>query len=101
MFPGALRKKDVGAFFGSIHGTLNHLLHSDLVGLGRLTGRPLTTNILGQELYSEFNELRQALVAVDRRILDWSRQLAPERLAEPFTYTRLSDRTWPGSSARR
>jgi uncharacterized damage-inducible protein DinB len=29
---------------------------------------------------------------MDRRILDWTRQLAPERLAEPFAYTSLSDR---------
>jgi len=91
--PDELRKKDLGAFFGSIHGTLNHLLHADLIWMGRFTGQPLTTSALGQALYSEFGELRREREATDRRILDWTRQLSPERLAEPFAYTSLSDRT--------
>ena len=33
------RKRDRGAFFGSIHGTLNHLLWGDRMWLGRFTRR--------------------------------------------------------------
>jgi uncharacterized damage-inducible protein DinB len=32
------RKRDLRAFFGSIHGTLNHLLLTDRVQLGRFIG---------------------------------------------------------------
>ena len=32
------RKRDVGAFFKSIHGTFNHLLLADRVWLARFTG---------------------------------------------------------------
>ncbi|WP_133717861.1 DinB family protein [Methylocaldum gracile] len=90
--PDELRKKDLGAFFGSIHGTLNHLLHADLIWMGRLAGQPLTTAALGQELYSAFDDLRRERETMDRKILDWTRTLSPERLAQPFTYTSLSDR---------
>ena len=32
------RKRDRGAFFGSIHGTLSHLMCADMLWLHRLTG---------------------------------------------------------------
>jgi len=35
------RKRDRGAFFKSIHGTLNHLLVADRIWLGRLEGMVL------------------------------------------------------------
>jgi uncharacterized damage-inducible protein DinB len=34
------RRRDRGAFFGSIHGTLNHILWADEFWMGRLVGRP-------------------------------------------------------------
>ncbi len=37
----AERKQDRGAFFESLHGTLNHLLYGDLAWLCRFTGRAL------------------------------------------------------------
>ena len=36
----AQRKRDRGAFFGSIHRTLDHILWGDLTWLGRFTGVP-------------------------------------------------------------
>src|SRR5260370_42715843 len=36
------RKRDLGAFFGSIHRTLNHLLLTDRVQLGRFIGKGRT-----------------------------------------------------------
>ncbi len=35
--PEAARKQERGAFFGSIHATLNHLLWADEVWMSRLT----------------------------------------------------------------
>jgi uncharacterized damage-inducible protein DinB len=57
--PDAERKQDRGAFFKSIHGTLNHLLYGDRAWLGRFTSQPFATKVIGQELYSNFAELRQ------------------------------------------
>jgi uncharacterized damage-inducible protein DinB len=36
--PDKLYRKNVGAFFGSLHGTLNHLLVTDRVWMRRFTG---------------------------------------------------------------
>ena len=36
------RKKDRGAFFESIHGTLNHIILGDLIWIGRFTGKAFT-----------------------------------------------------------
>jgi len=35
------RKRDLGAFFRSLHGTLNHLLLADRAWLGRFTHDPV------------------------------------------------------------
>ena len=38
--PDDERKRDRGAFFGSIHRTLDHILWGDRIWLGRFTGAP-------------------------------------------------------------
>src|SRR3546814_16150933 len=65
------RRKDRGAFFKSIHGTLNHLLLADKIWLGRFLGAPIQVNGLDQELYHDFAALRHAKEATDRNILQW------------------------------
>jgi uncharacterized damage-inducible protein DinB len=84
--PDQVRKQDRGAFFKSIHGTLNHLLFGDRVWMGRFTGQPLSARI-GEELYSDFDTLRQEREITDRQILAWAQQLSPAWLNQPFTYT--------------
>ena len=97
------RKQDRGAFFRSIHGTLNHLLLTDRAWLGRFTGdRALAqsrdqdgnviayTGKLNQELYADFSLLRRERAATDAAIEAWARSLTAERLAAPFAY-RSSD----------
>ncbi len=54
----AQRKQDVGAFFGPIQGTLNHLLYGDTVWMRRFTGRP-TAGLHGRmEFHPDFAALR-------------------------------------------
>jgi uncharacterized damage-inducible protein DinB len=69
------RKLDRGAFFHSLHGTLNHLLLGDLVWMGRFDGRRFVPQSLDQELYSSFEELRAQRVALDERISSWARSV--------------------------
>lgn len=84
--PDELRQKDVGAFFQSIHGTLNHLLFGDRAWMGRFMGQPFAAKI-GDLLYANFDELRQQRQISDRQIIEWSRQLSNEWLSQPFRYT--------------
>jgi len=69
------------AFFGSIHGTLNHLLVADRIWMGRLDGPESGLKQLNEILYEDFAELRAARVAEDRRILHFVDGLSQEALA--------------------
>ena len=89
--PDTERKKDLGAFFGSIHNTLNHILYGDLAFMSRFTGDPAQVPELGVELYDDFTELKSARSTLDRRISDWSLTIADDWLNEQLTYTSKVD----------
>lgn len=90
--PDAKRKQDLGAFFKSIHGTLNHILVGDRIWLGRFTNQPFVVQ-LDQELYADFTQLQQAREQTDQQILTWAKQLSSEWLNAPFTYTSVVNPT--------
>lgn len=85
------RRRDVGAFFASIHGTLNHLLLADRLWMGRFTGEPFPVRSLDQELYSDFAVLRSEREAEDDRIIEWTDSLSAEDLERELSYTSLVD----------
>jgi uncharacterized damage-inducible protein DinB len=85
----ARRKEDRGAFFKSIHGTLNHLLLADNIWMGRFEGPPFAAKSLDQELHAGFEDLRHAREAMDERILDWAGRLTEETLAGELRYTSI------------
>ena len=58
------------AFFGSIHGTLNHNLVGDRLWMGRITGRDSGIRALDQMLYGDFAGLRVAREAEDAQIIN-------------------------------
>lgn len=82
----AARKQDRGAFFGSIHSTLNHILYGDLAFMSRFTGEPEEVPPLGVDLYVEFDEMRRVRAALDDRIVEWAAGLTAEWLAGTLTY---------------
>jgi uncharacterized damage-inducible protein DinB len=86
--PDLIRREDQGAFFKSIHGTLNHLLVGDRVWMGRFLQQPLIAK-LDQTLYEDFDELWQERQQTDQAILSWTEALSPDWLSQPFTYTSL------------
>ena len=49
--PDDERKRDRGAFFGSMHGTLNHLLWGDRMWLGRFIDEPCTAAAFGADMF--------------------------------------------------
>lgn len=83
------RKADLGLFFHSIHGTLNHLMVADRIWLGRFTGSPFPAKSLDQELFADFNELRKERDATDTQIIEWAQQLATMPVPERLPYTSL------------
>ncbi len=66
--PDEERRRDLGAFFGSVHGTLNHLLLGDRIWMTRFEGGSHPSTNLGAVLFEEFDALRAAREAMDRRI---------------------------------
>ncbi len=62
-------RRDLGAFFGSLQGTLNHLLVADRIWLWRMTGEGDPPRRLDEILYEEFDALRAAREAEDERII--------------------------------
>ena len=95
----AERKRDLGAFFKSIHGTLNHLLLTDTMWLKRFRSEPLNFVSLDQEVCADFADLRAARLRTDEEIDAFIATLNDARLRENFTYrTTLAphvDRTVP------
>lgn len=87
--PDAERKADRGAFFKSIHGTLNHVLLADRLWMGRFTGHEFRVDGLDQELYADFDDLRRERASTDARIVTWARGLDDATLAGELTYTSM------------
>lgn len=82
--------KNIGAFFGSMNGTLNHLLVADRIWLKRFTGSgdaPLTLDAI---LHEDLESLRAAREAEDRRIIDFVATLDDAALESSFTFTTIA-----------
>ena len=94
------RKRAMGAFFGSIHGTFNHLLVGDRVWLARFHGTSAPEGFmapgirsLDQDLVADFDELRRERARTDDELSAFVHTLTPERLAAPLVFTRRGQRT--------
>jgi len=87
----AQRKQDRGAFFGSMHGTLNHILWGDRMWLGRFIGAPCEVPAFGAAMFPDFALLAREREATDRDMLEWAGNVSPEWLAGALTYTSKVD----------
>ncbi|TPN54486.1 damage-inducible protein DinB [Mesorhizobium sp. B1-1-9] len=83
--------RDVGAFFRSLMGTLNHLLAADRIWMKRFTGEGDAPTALDATLHRALPGLRAAREAEDRRIVDWVGGLSDKALSGRFTYMTVSD----------
>lgn len=77
MLSGTEYKRNLGAFFGSIHGTLNHLLLGDRIWMTRFEGGTHSSADLGAILFEKFDDLREARERMDRRIERFFSDLPP------------------------
>lgn len=86
-------RADRGAFFKSVHGTLNHLLVGDLIWMYRFTGQGAGKDLtqLDAILHEDFAGLRRARRAEDERIAHWIAGLAERALTGLFRYRTISN----------
>ena len=80
------RTKERGAFFGSIHGTLNHILVGDRIWMSRFEGGEAPSTNLDAILYDDFDALRESRVAEDARIEAYTASLTAELLDGTIAY---------------
>lgn len=84
------RRRERGAFFGSIHKTLNHILWGDEVWLHRLAGfqaPPIVSITESTGYYTDWDALRTARAKTDGTIIDWARGLTSEDVAGDYSWT--------------
>src|SRR5258705_2751648 len=62
------RRRDLGAFFRSVHGTLNHLVLGDRIWMTRFEGGSHPSTALGAILFDDFAALAAARAEMDRPI---------------------------------
>jgi len=77
---------DRGAFFGSIHRTLNHIVLGDRIWFGRIEGKPFAVTGLDQVLYEDRHALRAARIEEDARIQRVVDGLTEARIAGDLEY---------------
>ncbi len=83
------RREDRGAFFGSIHATLNHLLWGDQLWLHRLAGTPAPASpdipgSIGQ--HADWAGLAADRQATDAAIQTWAARVTGEDLAGALSW---------------
>jgi uncharacterized damage-inducible protein DinB len=89
------RRAPRGAFWGSIHGTLNHLLWGDRMWMARFDNWPKPTLAIKQsaELFADFSALAAARAEADEAISLWAQKVDAAWLAEDLVW-------WSGASGR-
>ena len=79
--------KNVCAFFGSLHGTLNHLLVTDRIWMHRFTGEGEHPAQLNAIMFDELPSLEVARRAEDARIVQYVEDLSEEEIGKDFSYS--------------
>ena len=84
--PDEAYRRNVGAFFGSLHGTLNHLLVTDRIWMRRFTGAGEHPNKLNAILFEDLASLERARQAEDKRIVDYVSGLSEADIGKDLDY---------------
>jgi uncharacterized damage-inducible protein DinB len=88
--PGEEYHKPRRAFFGSIHGTLNHLLVGDRIWLARIEGEPYPDLRLDDQPYGSLGTLEEARAAADERMVELVDGYHEDDLPRPMRYRLLT-----------
>ena len=94
-------KEDKKAFFGSVIGTLNHILVADIIWLKRFSLHPAnhvalesarindSPKSLNQILYGDLEELSQQRIELDNIIINWCNELSEVDLCHHLQYKNM------------
>ena len=85
-------RRDVGAYFKSLHGTLNHLLTADRIWMWRLTGTGVVPTRLDTILFDDLAALTDARRAEDDRLVSFAEKLTEAQIEAPIEYRTLDGR---------
>src|ERR1700683_640263 len=82
------RRKERGAWFGSIHKTLSHILWGDRSWMGRFTDLPRPTMGIPEsvDLYPDWENLKGERNAFDQTMIEWADKVDDSWLAADQTY---------------
>ncbi len=83
-------RADRGAFFKSVHGTLNHLLVTDRIWMQRFTGAGDVPDRLDAILFDSLSELQAARLTEDARIIAFIDSLDEAQLSCTLRYRAIS-----------
>ena len=77
--PDEERRRERGAFFGSIHKTLNHLLWADQMWMSRFAGTPKPAAGIPESIsvHEAWDDLKRVRAETDFRIVRWAENLDP------------------------
>lgn len=87
--PDEERRRQRGAFFGSVHGTLNHLYWADSLWLSRFGAaeRPRSANIKASvDEFERFEDLAAARQMLDGGIVRWAEALTDDIITGDLTW---------------
>ena len=82
-------RRDCGAFFASLHGTLSHGFVADIIWLARFRGQPNPPWTLDHQPHAERAELRARRESLDRDIIGFTGALTDRQLNRDFSYRTL------------
>jgi len=100
--PDAKIKEDKGAFFKSLHGTLNHILVGDIVWIKRFSCNPASLSSLAYfiniekpaslntVLFDNFTDLTKEREKIDQLIIDWIQSLTEKDLDSTISYKNMN-----------
>ena len=82
------RRRERGAFFGSIQGTLSHLLWADCIWMSRFAGLPKPKGGIkdSPSQYPHWAELKRERAVFDDTIAGWADRLDPAWLSGDMTW---------------
>ena len=92
--PDELYRRPTGVFFGSLHGTLNHLLLTDRIWLKRLTGEGEHPDRLDAVLFEHRKDLVRARMAEDARLIGVVGGYTDAGLGEAVSYQTTSGKPY-------
>jgi uncharacterized damage-inducible protein DinB len=93
--------RPLGLFFGSLGGTLNHILVADRVWMKRFTGAGDHPDKLNATIAHDLRDLWRLREAEDQRIIDYANALSDATLEQTFTYRMMTrpdlvtSKLWP------